>query len=345
MDDEALGGELDPPVPVTVVIPARNEAASIARCLESVLEQEYRDIEVLVVDGMSDDGTDEIVQDVSRHDPRVRLVRNPEQSIAPALNLGLRQARGEVLVRVDAHSVIEPGYIARSVELLLADPALGGVGGVKLAEGEGRVGKSIAAAYGSRFSVGNSTYHFAEEPHLTDHVPFGVYWTHVARDLGGWDPGFPVNQDFEFDHRLQLAGWHLLLDPGIRVRWRCRSTFRGLFLQYRRYGRGKAAVMWAHPRSTRARHLVPTGFLATLLCLSAGGSRARRGAVVAVVIYAMVDLVNGKIVSRRHNDRPAPHLVATASATMHAGYAVGVAEGLMTGGLLRSTDRREMGEL
>jgi len=118
-------------------------------------------------------------------------------------------------------------------------------------------GKAVAAAMRSRFGIGNSVHHYGDQPQPADHVPFPAYPTALIHEVGGWDEKLAVNQDFEFDYRLGLQGYRLLYDPGLPIAYDCQQSLRGLFRQFRRYGSGKVKVIAKHPRSVRARHLVP----------------------------------------------------------------------------------------
>jgi succinoglycan biosynthesis protein ExoA len=172
------------PVPadelVTVVIPARNEARTITGVLDSVLRQTHGNLQVIVVDGASTDGTDALVEAVAARDPRVELVRNPDRVIPLALNLAVDRARSPWLVRVDAHCRIPDDYVERVVAHLRTG-RYGGVGGRKNGRGHTAAGRAIAAVMGSRFGQGNSVYHYGTEPQTVDHVPFGAYPVEVVR--------------------------------------------------------------------------------------------------------------------------------------------------------------------
>jgi succinoglycan biosynthesis protein ExoA len=246
---------------VTVVVPAANEEHFLGACLDSVLAQDYAALQIVVVDGASTDGTVDAVRARMAEDPRIELLHNPRRNIPSSLNLAVEHARGSWLVRVDAHSTVGPSYVRTAVERL-REGGWAGVGGRKDGVGRTPAGRAIAVAMGSRFGVGNSTYHFGTTAIEVDHLAFGAYPVDVVRRAGGWDEQLTANEDFEFDHRLRQAGQHLLFDPRLVIHWHCRQSVADLFRQYHRYGRGKVDVAWLHPESLHLRHLAPPAFVA-----------------------------------------------------------------------------------
>jgi glycosyltransferase involved in cell wall biosynthesis len=318
--------EKAPDALATIVVPARNEEAFIGPCLDSILAQDERDLDVIVVDGGSTDRTVQIVQRYMRRDPRVRLVHNPDAIVPTALNAALRSARGRWLVRVDAHATIPPGYVRRAVHLLETG-RWGGVGGRKDGVGRTPAGRAIAEAMTSRFGVGNSTYHHGTSPRLVDHVPFGAYPTALARALGGWDERCEVNQDFEFDYRLTSQGYRILFDPTLVIQWHCRQSVSELFRQYRRYGRGKALVVRLHPRSMKPRHALPPALVALLGGAIVVGTRRPRWGAMAMMPYAAAVLAASVLGGRRLADWPARLRLPGAFLAMHVGWGLGFWEG------------------
>lgn len=274
---------------VTVVLPVRNEERTISEALGSVLAQSYANLQVLVVDGMSEDRTREIVERFRRDDQRVELLDNPDRAIPFALNTALASARGRWMVRVDGHSSIPEDYVRVIVDRFDSHD-WGGVGGRKDAVGHSSQGRAIAAVMGSVFAQGNSVYHYGEEPQTVDHIPFGAYPVELARELGGWSEVQLVNEDFEFDHRLRLAGHELLFDPELRIRWDCRNRVVDLFQQYRRYGMGKVQTLVTHPDSLSVRNLAAPGLVAGIVgsLLLMLRRRTRRLGVLGLVPYGIV---------------------------------------------------------
>lgn len=318
-------GPLDEPL-ATVVIPARNEERAIAACLASVLASDERRLQVIVVDGASTDRTGAIVRSIAEADPRVELLFNENRIIPASLNLALAAARGRWFVRVDAHATVPPDYVSRAVRHL-ASGEWGAVGGRKDGVGSTPAGHAIAAAMSSPFGVGGSTYHHGTAPKEVEHVPFGAYPTELARAIGGWDERLRVNQDFEFDHRIRLAGHRILFDPELRIDWECRQAIGDLFRQYRRYGRGKAIVAALHPESVRPRHLVAPGFVAAVAATLLAAPRRPVPAAALGAAYAGATAVATASTARR-TPRGARRWLPLSFVAMHVGWGLGFWEGV-----------------
>jgi succinoglycan biosynthesis protein ExoA len=306
---------------VSVVIPARNEEKAIVACLDSVLAQDWTNLEVLVVDGDSTDRTCEIVEEYAARDPRVRLLHNPRRIIPVSLNVALAAASAPWLVRVDAHAAVPSEYVGLAVAHLRTGQ-FGGVGGRKDGVGHTPAGRAVAAAMASRFGVGGSTYHWGEEITDAEHVPFGAYPVDLLRSMGGWDEDLVVNQDFELDYRLRAAGHRILFDPAMRIDWECRQSVGALFKQYKRYGSGKVVVALKHPASLRPRHLAAPVLVAML---GTAGLVAIRKPVLGAVIAApyVLGLGVATVQTAKQVDAEARPYVAPAFLAMHVGWGLG----------------------
>ena len=308
---------------VSVIVPARNEEPSIGATLDALRAQDYRNLQIIVVDGDSTDNTVEIVRRHMSEDPRVELVSNPDRITPVSLNVAVAHARGQWLVRMDAHSMVDACYVSVAVDRL-REGRWGGVGGRKDGAASTAAGKAIAAALGSKFGVGNSVYHHGVVEQEVDHIPFGAYPTELVRKLGGWDSRLMTNQDFEFDYRLRQSGAALLFDPRLKIAWKSKETLRDFYLQYWRYGRGKVDVARLHPRSLRLRHLLPPLFVPYLAAaLAVAVRRPGRGAVM-VAPYAAALAVASVRTARGLDDPAARPYVPAAFLAMHIGWGLGV---------------------
>lgn len=312
---------------VTVVVPARNEEGYIGECVDSILKQSYTDFELIVIDGDSDDRTKAIVEEITERDPRVRVIDNPDRVIPVGLNRAVREAKGEYLVRVDAHCTIEPDYIEFIIEHLETG-RWGGVGGRKDGVGVTAAGRAVAAVMHSKFGVGNSIYHHGTEIQEVDHIPFGAYPLEVVRELGGWDTELRVNQDFEFDYRVRESGRPILFDPRIRINWVNRQTIKDFYKQYFRYGVGKVPVMFDYPKSVRPRHLAAPALVVNLAVAAALVPFRPVLSLLLATPYAVALAAASVVTSQRVAGLRAKLLVPAAFVAMHIGWGLGFFRGL-----------------
>ncbi|HEX2999458.1 MAG TPA: glycosyltransferase family 2 protein [Armatimonadota bacterium] len=276
---------------VSIVIPCRNEDCYIEECLRGVLafDQPPGGFEVIVADGMSDDGTRNIVSRIATVDPRVRLLDNPKRNTPCALNVGIRAARGEIIVRVDAHTEYARDYLCRCVEVL-QETGADNVGGPWVAKGKSYLQRAIAAAFASPFAVGGARGHRADFEGPVDTVYLGCWRKSILERIGLFDEELIRNQDDELNFRLQLAGGKIWQSPRIRSWYTPRASLRNLFRQYWQYGYWKVRVMQKHGRPASLRHLVPGCFAGTLLILALTAPFlpiAREGLAALLALYLL----------------------------------------------------------
>lgn len=256
---------------VSVVVPCYNERNTIGWLLEALARQDFPldQLEVLVVDGRSTDGTREVLEHYRSRVPyRLRVLDNPRRCIPAALNLGIEQAQGEILLRLDAHCIPQPDYIRRCVELLEVLPQAGNVGGVWLIRPSrpgSWISRSIARALAHPLGMGDSPYRrLNRAPGPVDTVPFGAFRREVFQRVGLFDETLLTNEDYEFNIRLRKAGYVVWLDPAIRSVYFARPTLAQLARQYARYGFWKAQVARRYPNTLRWRQILPPLYVALL---------------------------------------------------------------------------------
>ncbi len=324
------------PALVTCIIPCRNEAASIEGAIDSILAQDYplENIEVVVVDGCSDDNTAELAKRRldGHHLRRYDIVLNPDARTPSNLNRGLLWADGEYIVRVDARSRIPANYISTTIAALQTND-YSVVGGRQLARPAvaGLEARSIARALNNKYAMGGSRYRRpGAETGPCDTAYLGVFRTAQLRDTGGWSEEFATNQDFELNQRMADYGpvWFL---AGIPVDYHPRPTFRQLFAQYHRFGQWKV-VYWQttgdrpQPRQL-ALVVVPAVSAAAGLTLLALRPRLATPAAAAVVL-------GGLAVDHLGTDGPDVSplgrcVAAAATGTVGLAWWTGVARGLV----------------
>lgn len=249
---------------VTVIMPVRNEERFIARSLGAVLQQDYpaERIEVLIADGMSDDATQATIRSLPGAE-RVRVIPNPDLIQSAGMNRAILQAKGEIIVRVDGHTVIAPDYVRQCVQAL-TETGADNVGGAMDPVGVTPMGKAIAAAGKSPFAV-PTAFHVSRMPQYTDTVYMGAWRREVFDRAGLYDETFKINEDYELNYRIRKAGGKIYFTPEIRSQYYGRQTLDALAKQYFRYGVGKTRTLRAHPASLKPRQLVAPLFVLGLV--------------------------------------------------------------------------------
>lgn len=253
---------------VSVIVPCRNEERYIARCLDSIAATDYprERLEVLVVDGVSEDRTRAIVADYGARYPFIRLLDNPGRIPPTAVNTGIRAARGEILVRVDAHGVYPPNYIPALVAALQQSGA-DSVGGVlvTLPANDTAIAQGIAIAMSHPFGVGNSYFRVGvREPRWVDTIAFFCCRRETFDRVGLFDETLARDEDSEFNGRLIQAGGRILLVPHVTAQYYARDSLWQLARMYHQYGYSKPLVARKLGRVTTVRQLVPAGFVSAL---------------------------------------------------------------------------------
>jgi glycosyltransferase involved in cell wall biosynthesis len=309
----------------------RNERAYIGRCLESLRAQDYpRDrFEVIVVDGGSNDGSRELVEEAQASLANLRIVENRGRHTSRGLNIGLASARGDVVARVDAHAAVAPDFIRECVAALQRTDA-DVVGGPIEAAGEGRAGETVAIAISSPFGVGNAVWRYSKREQWTDTVPFPAYRRDVFDRFGPFAE-IDGGEDDEFHYRLGDGNARILLTPAIRSTYFARRSYWELARQYFSYGQAKSVVLTRHPRRTRVRQLVPAAFIVALwgavLAAFFGGVFVLPLVVIGGA-YLAATLAASFMVARKKGWRYLPRL-PLAFACMHLAYGLGFLSGLL----------------
>jgi succinoglycan biosynthesis protein ExoA len=286
---------------VSIIIPCFNEQATIYKLLEAIQVQTYSlaKLEVIIADGMSTDNTRfEIASFADTHpDLQITIVENLKRNIPAGLNCALKKARGEIIVRLDAHSIPHPNYIERCVADLEA--GLGdNVGGIWIIRpsSESWIAQSIAIASSHPIGVGDARYRYAWKSGLVDTVPFGAFKRDLLALVGFFDETLLTNEDYEFNARIRKSGGRVWLNPSIQSIYFSRPTLSGLAKQYFRYGFWKMRMLLRYPDSLRWRQGLPPLFVISIVLLGFAGiflPLARVLLTVESVMYAIVLILAG----------------------------------------------------
>lgn len=248
-------------------MPVRNEAAFITRSLGSVLAQDYPHhlMEVLIADGMSTDGTRDVIARLTEsHDIPVTVLDNPGQIVPTGMNIAIRQARGEIIVRVDGHTIIESDYVRMCVAVLECTGA-DSVGGPMRAVATGYLAKGICLATCTPFGIGNSAFHYSGREQFVDTVYMGAFRKESLFRVGLFDETFVRHQDYELNYRIRKSGGKIFLSPDIRSHYYVRDSLRKLCKQYFQYGYWKGKLLRRNPDSLKWRHTIPPLFVLSLV--------------------------------------------------------------------------------
>lgn len=250
---------------VSVVMPVRNEETSIRHTLMQLALQTFDParFEILVVDGESTDATREIVSEVARQYPNVRLYPNPRRWSSAGRNVGVRRARGEIVVIVDGHCEIDDEFLARLVRAFQTSGAdcLGRPQPLNISQAN-RLQRAIAAARASWLGHHPDSFIYASRAQFVPAKSVGAAYRRSVFDrVGMFDESFDACEDVEFNHRVDRAGLRCYFTPEAAVRYRPRSSLRGLFFQLTRYGRGRVRLARKHPETISLKTMLPGLFV------------------------------------------------------------------------------------
>ena len=250
---------------VSIVIPMRNEEKYIGNCLDSLLAQEGDggSLEVVVVNGESEDGSKQIVENMMPIFPRLKLLDNPRHITPVSLNMGVKAATGDVIIILGAHSYVAKDFISKNLHFL-DTMAVDCVGGSISPVGDTYQGEAIALAMSSPIGVGNAFYRYSKVQRLVDTVQFGAYRREIFYRIGYFDEELVRNQDFELNHRIVSTGGRILLAPQVHGYYVVRSSIPKLFKQYFDYGFWKTKVISKEVGAFRLRYQIPPIFIMAL---------------------------------------------------------------------------------
>lgn len=334
---------------VTIVMPVLNEADYIERCLQAIYAQDYPfdKLEIIVADGMSTDQTRQIIQrfvtpqcqdgisgaaNIDR--PTLYLIDNHKKIVSTGLNKAIQKARGEIIVRVDGHTLIESDYVRQCVEAL-ARTGSDGVGGPMVSVGEGFIAEAIALATATKFAIGNTTYrtsrYFKERHAETTHL--GAYKKDTLFAVGLFNENFVRHQDYELDYRIKQNGGAIFLCPEIRSRYFVRGSLLKLFRQYLQYGFWKGKMMRNRPQSTKLRHLVPPMFvLMIVLTMFSALTLDEIGPIAFLILMGayLVFILLGAIFTCRGSRIKYFPVIPFVFAVVHLSWGTGVWLGVLT---------------
>jgi glycosyltransferase involved in cell wall biosynthesis len=325
-------------------MPVLNERAYVEDAVRTVLTQEYAGEQDLVLAlGPSTDGTTELVEKLSKEDPRVSFVHNPGTDIPVGLNLAIASTAHPIIVRVDAHSELAPGYTTRAVETL-ARTGAANVGGVMVANGKTPFQTAVARAYNSKFGLGGASYHSGGKEGPAESAYLGVFQRDILAEVGGYDESLRRGEDWELNLRIREAGHKVWFDPELKVTYWPRENWRKLTRQFFTTGVWRGELVRRHPRHTPLRFFAPPLLVLAFLASIIGGSLQIAGVIhwgklsylvfavhIGLVAYILLLIYLGLIYENGKSWRDR-WLFILVLPSMHLSWGAGFLRGLFVGG-------------
>lgn len=316
---------------VSIVIPCRNEVLHIQACVASALSQKpsLGRCEIIVADGISTDGTRDILQGIAKANPEVRVIDNPGRIVSTGLNAAIRASQGRVIVRLDAHTEYAPDYVVNCLAALERTKA-DNVGGPARTKADSYAARAIAAAYHSPFAVGGANFHNIAFDGWVDTVTYGCWPRATFERFGYFDEELVRNQDDEHNLRITRGGGRVYQSPMIRSWYRPRGSLTALFKQYMQYGYWKVRVIQKHRLPSSPRHLVPGAFVLSLLMLASGSAVSAVPAWLLALqcgAYALA-VAGASLLTAAKSEWKLLPLLPPVFACYHLGYGVGFLRGV-----------------
>jgi glycosyltransferase involved in cell wall biosynthesis len=322
-------------------MPVLNEAGYLEAAIASIVSQDHPGVlEIVLAVGPSTDGTADIIERLTKADPRIRIVDNPGTDIPIGLNLAIAQSRHPIIVRVDAHTELAPGYTSRAVATLERTGA-SSLGGVMIATGRPGLQAAVARAYNSRFGLGGGAYHGEQATEgRAESAYMGVMRADALREIGGFDESLRRGEDWELNFRLRQAGHIVWLDPALKVLYWPRNTLTKLYRQFFATGVWRGELVRRLGSSNPLRFFAPPILLSSivlsviLLPLQLGGVINGWPVILAMLVYlgpiAYLALLIVAAITTPGSlaDRLRLMLVL---ATMHLSWGAGFLRGLIRG--------------
>jgi succinoglycan biosynthesis protein ExoA len=334
---KAIAARVDLFPAITIVVPVRNEARFIARTIEQLVAQNYPDdrFEILVVDGRSTDETRSIAESLSSAHSNIRVLENPKQLSSAARNIGVHQARGELLVVVDGHCELDSRDYLRNVADAFARSGADCLGRPQPLDvtGASMLQKAIAAARSSWLGHHPDSFIYSAAEQFVPAKSVAVAYRRTVFDrVGEFDEGFDACEDVELNHRIDRAGLRCFFSPGVQVRYFPRSSLRGLFHQMARYGRGRVRLLRKHPETFSPGSFAPAAWVAGLFAGPLAGFAWPPlwwAYCSVIILYLVIVLVTSTALAVRHRQPPFVYSLPFVFLIIHAGSGFGVLSELL----------------
>ncbi|MEO8231615.1 MAG: glycosyltransferase family 2 protein [Ignavibacteriota bacterium] len=285
---------------ISFIVPCRNESKYIVKTINSILSQDMigSDFEIIIVDGISDDGTREKLKELELQDSRIVIIDNEKKVTPVALNLGVKKAKGDYILILGAHASIAADYAYNCIKILESHVDASCAGGPIISIGESNLGKAIAVAMSSTLGVGNAKHRFPNYEGFAEMACFPVYKKEVFEQIGLFDEQLVRNQDDDFSFRLRLKGGKIFISPKAKSFYVVRDSLPKLFKQYSQYGYWRVALLKKHKLPIAMRQQIPFLFFSSVILLILLGIILQKmvvGIILPVVYFITLIIFSLKI--------------------------------------------------
>jgi glycosyltransferase involved in cell wall biosynthesis len=322
---------------ITVICPVFNEAAYIKSVLEFFVNALPADKELILIDGASTDATCNIINKYQEKYSNIHLLHNPDRYVPYALNKAIVAAKGDIIVRLDAHTNYDIHYFEKIMETFDKTGADIVGGAMRIADGN-NIQNAIGYATTTKFGVGNSSFHFEHFEGYTDSVYLGAWRKNIFNKTGLFDTTFKRNQDDEFHYRAKSMGFKVYQSRDIKLYYHPRKNLKLLFKQYYQYGLYKPLVLKKIKSAANLRHLIPSFFVIYLLLLPLFALNRFYAGFIPLAVYLFA-AITFAVFSKRPLKETI--LIPAVYLTLHVAYGLGFLVGLS----LKSTKTEEQKQL
>ncbi len=252
----------------SIVIPCRNERDYISKCIDSIINQDYDQalIEIIIVDGFSDDGTRDIINEMKSQYSNIKSFDNPQQKTPHALNIGIKKSNNDIIVILGAHTEINKDFISLNNKFQV-EKNVKVTGGTQNNVGESFIQKAIGMVMEIPFGMGNAKYRWSNKEQYVDTVVYAAYRRELFDELGLFEENFSISEDAEFNWRIRQAGYKIFYSPKIKSKYYPRKSLLSFIKQIFRYGILRVNVIKKHVNAIKLYHLIPPVFLVSLILL------------------------------------------------------------------------------
>ncbi len=317
---------------VSIIIPMLNERDTIVRCVNSILSQDYPGdkLEIVIVDGLSTDGSREQVQTLVQQHVNIRLLDNPQKRTPRSLNTGIKNARGDVVIILGAHTTIDRKFVSTNIKYM-NELDVKCTGGTQINVGDTYLQRAIGCGMGSVFGMPSAPYRFFPKKRFVDTVVYAAYRKELFEQIGYFDEELHISEDAELNWRIRQAGYKIFYTPEIVSYYYPRKNLKTLFKQFFNYGILRVNVIKKHADALKLVHLLPPLFVGVTILFGIGGfimPRLWYAFLIGLVLYVFYTGFGAVVTAARSKKFAFIFVLPLVFATMQISWGLGFIVGI-----------------